>query len=178
MCIESGREVAVYLNGKETILTGMEFIAGWNTLVFYCGQSGLAPKVSFRRLNDKKVDLTFSLYNGEIKPLRGDITEWRSPGDQKPGDGFGVSLPPCAGIKAVYMNCAAAGENNDRYTPYCFAIEADGKEVYRSDIEERMSYPEGHVFISLDNIPAGTVRFVLAKNALKPWVAGDITFLA
>jgi hypothetical protein len=171
------RDMSVTLNGKETTLTSIELRAGWNTLVLNCREDGPMPKVKFARTNKKKLDLTFGLYGGEVKTLRGDIQEWRSPCDQRPGVEFTALLPASAEVKGIYMDCAAAGENNDRFTPYCFTVEADGVEVFRSDIEDRMSYPEGRVFIALPGVRARSFRFVLVKNALKPWVVSDLTFL-
>ena len=207
MYVEAEKEVIFYLNGeilgqgKKFTVTSVIFNSGWNKLVFYSPESQTMPDIRFKRINLKKLDLKFGLYDGEIvtqnmqkatlssddqpnnlqSAISGSEKHWRASVDQRENIDLGASFTSPILCKALYFSCSTS--TGERFTPYRFKLLAGNSqkeltEVYRTGFEEKMSYIEGKVFIRLDDITASDFKIVLTDNALKPWIVSNLTFLS
>ncbi len=207
MTVEAVKTVSVYLNGEHKkdgtnfTLTSMTFTAGWNKLILISRESQPMPVIQFKRTNLKKLDLKFGLYDAEVKlqnmqkatitskdrphgtenAVIGKETHWQSSTDQHEGIDLCVEFKANICCKAMYFSSQISELRDGSLTPYRFKILAgegeDLKEVYHSHFEDMMSYPDGKVFIRIDDINASKFQVVLTNNALKPWIVKCLKFL-
>jgi hypothetical protein len=207
MNVKAEKDVEVYLNGKwvgegtDFTVNSVPFTPGWNALTLR-GPHQTMPDIRFKRMNLKKLDLKFGIYEHDIKPanmqkavlssrdqpeglddaIAGPDKCWRTSGDQRNGMDLCVTFPAETTCKALFFT-AAADNGRTVYLPYRFKVmadDADGgeREIYRSRYEGEMYYREGRVFIRLDDVTAKRFRLVLTDNALKPLFVSGLTFLA
>lgn len=187
-------------------ITSISLNAGYNTLVIYCKESQSMPTLSFVRTNRKPLDLKFGLYDGEIKKYnlknavltsndskghaedaasdtsKGHGQFFITESDQHNGIDFMIKLSEVTEIKAIYFNCMVSDIGGGCLTPYRFKMyagssEDDMVEIYETLPEDKMYYPEGKVFIRLNDIKAGCIKLLLTENALKPFLMKDLAVL-
>lgn len=206
--VTAERPLTLWLNGElqgqgsRFTVTSITLAAGWNTLLM-AYEGGAMPELKFHRTNLKRSDLKFGLYDAELKAqnmqratlsshdqpdgveraVAGREQHWRASADQRPAMDFEVTFASPITARALYFSGSPSDFDREVFTPYCFRLLAGDspetmQEVYRAKFEDRMCYPNGRVFLRLDDVTASHFRLELTHNALKPWIISNLTFLS
>ncbi|MBE6768615.1 MAG: hypothetical protein E7549_06870 [Ruminococcaceae bacterium] len=189
--------------GEQIRIPSVMLTSGWNKLMLVLPHGGEMPTGTFTRYDRSKLDLRFSLYGRDLQPIaltaddlfsanRPDTVKnavagreafWISHGDQREGIDFEIRLEKPVCCKAISFSSLTSDVAGACYTPHSFELLAGDtpdtlRPVCHTLFEERMSYPNGRVFLDLgDGVTARCFTIALKTNALKPWVISDLTLL-
>lgn len=197
----------VYLNdellgeGDKFDITGIPLIGGINKLVVHIPGKSAFPKIEFRRVKKPVLDLTFSMYAGELKPISMNGVKWfanvnntysshasftrdhfwSTNENQRNGIALDFEFPEEITVRAFWYVAIQFHNEGTNFTPKKYRILAGPdydhlEEVYVSLTDREMCYPRSRVFLELDKpVTAKAFRYELLEEAGKQFVMSDLT---
>ena len=204
---EAGSAAKVYLNdeligeGEKFDVTGIPLISGINKLVVYIPGKSAFPKIEFRRVKKPMLDLTFSMYAGEMRPVSMNGVKWfanvnntysshasftrehfwSTNENQRNGIALDFEFPEEITVRAFWYVAIQFHNEGTNFTPKKYRILAGPdydhlEEIYVSLTDREMCYPRSRVFMELDKpVTAKAFRYELLEEAGKQFVMSDLT---